>query len=331
MRPAGARPIQFPKPARPGRPSAAPIRSGPRARAGSHGVYLSDTMRAQTALPSVFDYLDYRRFLADWLTARRLADPAFSLRAFALKAGLPLSNSSFFSKVISGKRNLTLDLQFRMAKALKLGASEIKYFGLLVQFGQSKDPEGKQHLYSELARYAKSKARIIGLEGYEYYSRWQNGAVRAYFGIDQKENNPAAIGRRVFPQVPAKEVEDAIGLLLRLGMIARTANGYALRDANIAVERENKDFVGKLRIGEMLGLARDVFNHVPPADREYSATTVYISGRGYQALKEKIRAFREEVKSLVAADQGEDRIYTLGLQLFPNNHLPEWDGARRKG
>ena len=47
-------------------------------------------------------------------------DANFSLRAFALKAGLPLSNSSFFSKVIAGKRNLTLDLQFRIAKALKV-------------------------------------------------------------------------------------------------------------------------------------------------------------------------------------------------------------------
>ncbi len=287
-------------------------------------------MQAQPALPSVFDYLDYRRFLGDWLTARRLGDANFSLRAFALKAGLPLSNSSFFSKVIAGKRNLTLDLQFRMAKALKLGASEIKYFGLLVQFNQSKHPEGKQHLYSELAKYAKSKARIIGLEGYEYYSKWQNSSIRAFFGIDQKENNPGIIGRKVFPKVPAKEVEEAVKLLLNLGMISKTANGYALRDANIATERENKAFVGKLRIQEMLRLATDVFNHVPPADREYSAMTVYISKQGYAALQEKIRAFREEVKSLVGADKGEDRIYTLGMQFFPNNQLPEWDSGSRK-
>jgi uncharacterized protein (TIGR02147 family) len=279
-----------------------------------------------TSLPSVFDYLDYRRFLADCLTARRMSDPNFSLRAFALKAGLPLSNSSFFSKVIAGKRNLTLDLQFRMAKALKLPASESRYFGLLVQFDQSKDPEGKQHLYAELARYAKSKARILGLEAYEYYSKWQNASVRAYFGIDQKENNAAAIGRRIFPQVSAKEVEDAIHLLLKLGLAGRTANGYALRDANIAVERENKDFVGKLRIQEMLKLASEVFPHLAPADREYSAMTIYISRQGYQALKEKIRVFREEVKSLVAADKAEDRIYTLAMQLFPNNRLPEWNG-----
>jgi uncharacterized protein (TIGR02147 family) len=276
------------------------------------------------APPSVFEYLDYRRYLADWFTAKRIGDAHFSLRAFALKAGLPLSNSSFFSKVIAGKRNLTLDQQFRIAKAIKLPADEIKYFGVLVQFNQSKDPEGKKHFYAELAKHGQSKARIIDKEGYDYYSRWQNSIVRAFFGIEQKEGNPAAIGRRVFPQVPAQEVEDAIKLLLQLGMISKTANGFALRDPNIATERENKDFVGKLRILEMLRLAQDVFNHVPPKDREYSAMTVYISEQGYQALKDRIRTFRQEVKAIVGADQGEDRIYTLGMQFFPNNRLPDW-------
>jgi uncharacterized protein (TIGR02147 family) len=289
-------------------------------------------MPVKPALPSVFDYLDYRRYLADYLTARRLIDANFSLRAFALKAGLPISNSSFFSKVIAGKRNLTLDLQFRIAKALKLSAGETKYFGLLVQFVQAKDPEGKKLLYAELARYAKSKARIIDKDGYQYYSRWQNSIVRAFFGINQKEGNPVSIGNRVFPKMTAKEVEEAVQLLLQLGMISRTANGFALKEPNIAVERENKDFVGKLRIQEMLRLAHDVFNHVPPTDREYSAMTVYISKQGYQALKEKIRAFREEVKSIVGADTGEDRIYTLGMQFFPNNQLPDWkSGTGRNG
>jgi uncharacterized protein (TIGR02147 family) len=287
-------------------------------------------MPVQTGYPSVFEYLDYRRYLADYLTARRLIDANFSLRAFALKAGLPLSNSSFFSKVIAGKRNLTLDLQFRIAKAVKLSTNEIRYFGLLVQFNQSKDPEGKRHFYSELAKHRKSKARIIDKEGYEYYSKWQNTIIRAFFGIDQKEGNPAAIGKKVFPQVPSREVEEAIGLLLQLGMISKTANGYSLRDPNIATERENKDFVGKLRILEMLRLAQDVFNHVPPGHREYSAMTVYISKQGYQTLKEKIRVFREEVKSLVGSDKGEDRIYTLGMQLFPNNRFPDWDSGSGK-
>lgn len=287
-------------------------------------------MPAQPILPSVYDYLDYRRFLSDWFGARRRTESGFSLRAFARKAGLPLSNSSFFSKVVAGKRNLTLDLQFRIAKAMKLSPAEIKYFGLMVQMDQSKDPESKRHLYAELASHSKSKARVLGSEAHQYYSRWQNASIRAYFGLDQKQNNPAAIGRKVFPQLPAVKVEESIRLLLALGLITKTANGYALRERNIAVDHESKDAAGRLRILEMLKLAAEVFPHVPAVDREFSAMTMYISKQGYHSIREKLRAFREEVKAVVEADRSEDRIYTLAVQVFPNTQLPEWESPEEK-
>jgi transcriptional regulator with XRE-family HTH domain len=241
-------------------------------------------------LPSVFEYLDYRRFLADWFEARRRTDSGFSLRAFALKAGLPLSNSSFFSKVINGKRNLTLDLQFRIAKAMKLSPSEIRYFGLMVQMEQSRDPESKRHIHAELASHPKSKARILGMEG------------------------------------TAKKSEDSIRTLLSLGLIDKTADGYAWNERKIAADNEGKDPSGRLRILEMLMLAAEMFPHLPAQDREFNLLTVHVSKRGYQSIREKIWAFRDEVKALVQADSAEDRIYTLALQLFPNTKLPEWGG-----
>jgi uncharacterized protein (TIGR02147 family) len=283
-------------------------------------------MTVTPKLPSVFDFIDYRRYLEEYFTARRMMDARFSLRVFASRAGLPLSNSSLFSKIIAGKRNLTLDLQYKIAKALKLSATESEFFGALVRFNQSKSGETKEQLYKELAKYRKSKARILSKEAYAYYAHWRNSIIRAYIGINQNEKNPAAIGKSVFPALPVKEVETSLQLLLQLGLIVKTANGYALSEAHIATERENKDFVGKLRIEEMLKLAHDVFPHVPAEHREYSAMTVFISQQGYKAIQEKIRRFREEVKAIVADDQAEDRIYTMGLQFFPNSGFSGWQG-----
>lgn len=289
------------------------------------------SMQTEAHSPSIFEYLDYRRYLADWFAAKRIGDPRFSIRAFTLKAGLPISNSSFFSKVIAGNRNLTLDLRFRLAKALKLPPAEGRYFDLLVQYNQSRDLDGKRHFYAEMARYRRSKARIIDKEGYEYYSAWHHSMVRAYFGLDQKQANPSAIGARIFPPLRAGDVEESIDLLLRLGLIVRTANGFAPRDRHIATARENKDFVGKVRIPAMMDLARDVLSHVPSSDREYGTMTMYISRKGYQGIQERLAAFRQEIKALVDQDSGEDRVYTFNFQFFPNSQLPEWGAVRRKG
>jgi uncharacterized protein (TIGR02147 family) len=280
-------------------------------------------MTVTPTLPQLFEYLDFRRYLDDYFIARRLLDHQFSLRSFTLAAGLPLSNSSLFSKVIAGSRNLTSDVQYKIAKALKLNGSETQYFSVLVRFCQSKSPEAKDQLFRELAKYRKSKARIITQEGYDYYANWRNAIIRAYFGIHQNEKNPVVIGKALFPEVAAPEVEASIRLLMQLGLISKTANGYTLRDANIATERENKEYVGKLRIHEMLKLAQDVFPHIPAEQRDYSAMTVFISEQGFHSIQEKIRVFREEIKSLVSNDQGEDRIYSLALQFFPNSQFPD--------
>jgi len=276
-------------------------------------------------IPSLYDYIDYRLYIADYLFRRRNHDVKFSVRAFAKTCGLPLSNSSFFSKVIAGKRNLTADLQIKIAKAMKLDANGIAYFGLLVRFNQSKDPESKGQLYSELAKYVKSKAKLMTKEAYEYYSKWHHSMIRAYLGLNQNEKNPVMIGKNIFPTVSPKEVEESIQLMLQLGLIGKTANGYSLQVKNITTERENKDFVGKIRIFEMLKLAQDVFNHVPAPDRDFNAMTFFISEKGFKSIEEKIHIFREELKSIIASDKDEDRIYTLGMQLFPNSPLPHWN------
>lgn len=280
--------------------------------------------------PSVFDYVDYRQYLEDYFAYRRASDDKFSLRTFASKAGLPLSNSSLFSKVIAGKRNLTSDLQIKIARAIKLGSSEGQFFALLVRFNQSKSTEAREHLNRELAKFRKAKSRTMDRESEDYYASWHHAVVRAYFGINQRENNPAAIGRKLVPPITAAEVEASIKLMLGLGLITKTANGYALRDPNIAIERSRKSPVGKSRIMDMLRLAQEAFELAPAESREYSALTAYISKSGYEAIQEKIRLFREEVKAIISADTHEDRIYTLALQLFPNSRLPEWDSGLTK-
>ena len=83
-----------------------------------------------------------------------------------------------------------------------------------------------------------------------------------------------------------------------------------------------------MKLKDMQGLG--LLEAVPAADRDYSAVTVYVSKQGYQSIRERIRAFREEVKAMVQADKSEDRIYTLAMQFFPNAHLPEWQEADKK-
>jgi len=279
---------------------------------------------------NIFDYLDYRAFLAEYCRRAKEENPLFSNRHFAAKAGLPVSNASLLSKVIAGKRNLTLDLRFKFGKALGLIGEEFRYFDLLVQFNQATRMEAKNHFFSELAKYRGSRAKIIKSDEYQYYSKWYFSVVRAFFGYNQKEKNPQAIARKLFPAVTPKEVEDAIRVLLDLKLIKRLANGYAVTENHIATEREILDLAGKNRMYEMTRLAMETFDHVPAEWREYNALTVYISKEGFRSIKERIQSFREELREMVEKDRREDRVYTLTMHLFPNVVIPELEGDEGK-
>src|SRR4051812_18296340 len=184
--------------------------------------------------PPVLEYLDYRAFLNDYCQWRRNSDEDFSQRTFAKEAGLPASSSSLLPAVLKGRRNLSQNLRVKFAKALGLPEREGRYFDLLVQFNQAKAMTEKNFFFSQLSKFRTSRAHVLQDAQFEYFSTWYYSAVRNFFGMETKERNPAAIAAKLFPEVSAQHVEEAIRVLLQLGLIRKTANGYAITEKHIS-------------------------------------------------------------------------------------------------
>jgi uncharacterized protein (TIGR02147 family) len=279
-------------------------------------------MATSGQLLSIFQYLDYRKYLKDYFAYQKSLNPNFSNRTFARKAGLPLNNTSLVSKIMLGKRNLTQALRFKFSLALDLKGDELRFFELLVQFNQSKEMQEKNYFYSEISKYAKPKARIMQQLQYRIHEKWYYHVVRAYFGIHQKEKNAYTIARNIYPNLTPEQVEEAIQTLLELNLIEKTANGYAVTEPHITSARQTRDKLGKIQIREMTRLALEVFDQLPAALREYNSMTMYMSEKCFKTIRERIRSFREELRALLDNDEDEDRIYTLTMHFFPNNLWP---------
>ncbi|HND31034.1 MAG TPA: TIGR02147 family protein, partial [Myxococcota bacterium] len=87
----------------------------------------------------IYRYLDYRKFLADWFREKKEANPLFSHRAFARKAGQ--ASPSLLLHVIEGKRNLTPITLEAFVKALGLKSEEVEFFTTLVNLDQAETQE----------------------------------------------------------------------------------------------------------------------------------------------------------------------------------------------
>ncbi|MEO7426189.1 MAG: TIGR02147 family protein [Fibrobacteria bacterium] len=269
--------------------------------------------------PRILHYLDFRDFIRDHCAWRKRLEPAFSQRVFAREADLPPSCSSLLPGVVNARRNLSANLRIKFGKALGLSEKDYRYFDLLVQFNQAKGMIEKNHFFAQLSRFRDSRARIVGEAQYRYYTKWHHSAVWTYFTLDQKQRHAGLIGARLFPAATAAQVEESIHLLLTLGLIKKTASGYTVTDKHLTTEKDLKAMATRQYLHDLTGLAMGALDTVPAEHRQFSALMFSVSETGFRTLKDRIGSFQEELREIVDKDSGEDRIYTLTMQLFPNS------------
>ncbi len=272
--------------------------------------------------PALFDYLDYRDYLNDYFQWRKGGEPSFSLRTFMGKVSHGLSSSGILSAVLKGKRKLSPSLRLKFSKAMSLNEKESQYFTLLVQFNEAKSMDEKNHFFAQLSRFRSSRAKLVKEEQFGLYAKWFYLVVWCYFGMDQKQKNPVTIAKKLRPSVTTGQVEEAISVLMRLGLIRKTANGYAPTDAHIQTEAEVRELVAQHHHREFLDMAAHQLDAVASQDRQYQTLVFSASRLTFETVKERMATFQEELREIFSRDKNEDGIYTLSMQLFPNTKSP---------
>ncbi len=275
----------------------------------------------KNAPPNIFYYLDYRKYLKDYFTYQKRLTPGYSLRNFARLVGLPQSNTSFFSKVLGNKRNLSQNLRIKLAGVLKLKEREKQYFENLVQFCQAKTMEEKNHFFSRFSKFKESKISMIIDRKSRFFSKWYYAVIWNYIGSKLKSNNVNHIAQNLFPSITPEQVKESITLLSELNLIKKMANGYKVTEQHISTEKEVRALFTHRYLEELIKMSIKAFESVPTKNREFYSNVFSISKEGFKTIKERTRIFQEEMRDIINKDQDEDRIYTMTMQLYPNTKI----------
>jgi uncharacterized protein (TIGR02147 family) len=272
----------------------------------------------QKKLPSVFDYTSFRKWMKEYIEARREIDASFSYRAAARKFGFASPN--YLQQVIDGKRNLSEKSISQIAGACKIGKKASHYFSLLVRFAQTEDFTDKNRLFSEIIR-SRTQSSVIKIiaDQWEYYNEWYHCVVRELVaGLAMDSMDYAAIARRVYPAILPKQVKKSIEMLFKRGFIRANDSGILEQSSPlIATDRETQSILIRNFHRKMLGIARDSLATVPPEKREISSITMKISRNGFDRVKRRIQDFKEELMQIIKDDENTDRVYQANFTLFP--------------
>ena len=266
--------------------------------------------------PDVLKYTNYRVYLRDYYEFKKKTVPAFSLRFFAEKAGL--SSHAHLKLTIDGKRNITKNTVIKLIHGLGLENQRAAYFESLVFFNQAQTDADKQVYYAQLLKASpRSKLHKMDKAQFRIFREWHHSAILEMVALKDFRPIPDWISKRLRGAVTPAQVTESLKLLVELGLLVKTANGYRQRDPLITTDDDVQDLMVKMYHLQMLKLSASMISDLPAAERDISALTFSIRREDFPNLKKHLQLMRKELLDFSAkAGEAED-VVQVNIQLYP--------------
>jgi uncharacterized protein (TIGR02147 family) len=266
---------------------------------------------------SIFAYLDYRKYLADYYQARKSVNRHFSYRMIADKAGIP--STGYFSEVLSGRRNLTRSKIPKFANAFGLNEAEQTYLELLVAFTDAKTDAAKQSVYELLVKAMPVKIQRLKQTQKEYFSKWYYVAVREALAIHPVGEDLEELASLLRPAITPAQAKAAMRLLEGLDLISKDGEGRwrATQASLLSRQDESTAILVRGFQGEMMDLAKRALTEIPKDERDISCVTMSVSAQGLERVKAMIKDCQQRILEIVQSDRDEDRVVQMNMQVFP--------------
>ena len=268
-------------------------------------------------MQSIFEFIDYRQFLAEYYSDKKETSQFFSYRYFSQKIGL--NSPSFLKAIIEGKRNLTRPMLERFCKAMNLNAKETLYFKNLVFFNQAKTSAEKQEYYVAIKSMVGGvKEAVLNTDQFEVFSNWYVPVIRELICFYDFKNDYQNLASVIKPPIQAFKAKEAVSLLLRLKMVAQRSDGsFRLVFPAMVAGSSVTSLAVRSFIRTMLERSKEALDTIDKQVRHISGITMGISPETYDILTSEIEAFKDRVKIIVNNDTKSSRIYQMTLSLFP--------------
>lgn len=265
---------------------------------------------------NLFEYLNYREFLRDAYEERHASDWRFSHRYIAEQAGF---DSSMFNKILQGKRNLTEKTVGVFADIFCKDEREKTYFANMVAFNQAKSHSESRQFLEKLVATKECKVENLAKDQFEYFDHWYHAVIRELVTFYPYVGDDAALGLMVRPPITAAQVKSSIALLERLSMIKKNeATGfYEQTQGLISSGSESYSTAVNSYIQQNIEVASSAMDRFGRNERSLSTLAFACDEDTYKELVEMTRRFRREILAKVGTCIKPNRVFQLGMQLFP--------------
>lgn len=267
-------------------------------------------------MKSIYNYLDYKKYLRDFFDFQRSHETFFSFRYVESKVGIDASN---IVKILNSKRELSKAGIPKFIQYLKLDKKEGEYFRNLVFFSKAKTDTECKRYFKKLLTIKDMDVTQVRSDRYEFYLKWYYTAIASvlfyypFYGDDYE-----GLAKEVKPNITAEEAKESIALLKRLEFIEKDNDGrYVHNDTTLSTGDKWYSFAIHSFQHETLKLAQKSLEEDKKAVRDFSTVTLTLSKEEFIQIKELTAEYRKAVLKTLDDCKNPDRVYQLNIQFFP--------------
>ena len=277
-------------------------------------------------LPALSEYMDYRLFLADFYRAKK-ALTRMSIRPYSyaiFSAAADIKSPNYLKMIIEGKRNLSMDMVSKFAKACAFNKAHTDEFRLLVVFNQSEDPADRNYALKQLSEYRvdqKLKQGELDRKVFEKVPNWIGWIIYALVDQEGVTFETSQLKDLLRGKASESEINEALENLIRTGELVRDPETQKIAKGKPteAPEEIPSALVRKLQM-QLMYLGLESLYQDNATEREFGSLTLSLTEKEFEDIKFKLRQMRKSLHKENAisrmSSKGE-RVYQLNLQLFP--------------
>lgn len=258
--------------------------------------------------------MDYRVSLQAEFERRKRIYPHYSMRRFADTLGL---SPAFVSKLMNGKKDLSIETAVVIAERLGFNKIETQNFCRLIQIYKLKSAQSRDlFLYSDLEnKNLNSESQELSLEAFQVISDWYHYAIlelAAAGGIPvAKSDLYVSTKLGINKKLAQTAIERLAGLhLIEKGSSYWRKSVTQVRTPTNVTHRALRNFHS-----QMIQKALVAIEEQEVAERDVSGLTIAISKDKIAVAKKEIQAFRQRLAKLLKSSQA-TVVYQLNIQFF---------------
>jgi len=257
-------------------------------------------------------YTDYRDYLQSDLEIRTQANPQFSLRSYAEFLDV---SPSHLSRVLGGKKKLSLAAATRFSNKLKHKKEETQHFLDLVQLEGAENQEYKNQLLQQISkRAAKYHKEVFTLENFNLISDWYHFAILSMLKLKDFKPSPQWISKRL--GITYLEAKIALRRLVDLQLLEIKGDQYSeVNDFTITTTDDISSLAIKNNHKQNIQKSLRALDEQDTDEREFNNCTVVINKQALPKIKQKLRKIMHDLNDELDTEGG-DELYQMNYQFF---------------